>query len=154
MKTKKRILTHTHYTYLQPHNAVRVRKKASEWGSSSNYLNYLVAKDHDDKKSIRASRELQQFNLTPPPARKHADKVASAARNKAKKGKKKASGKKKKATASKARKKRGGGKLLKVKSLKLKRATRSSVKTGARVKSKAMKRRKATTRSRQAEART
>ena len=107
MKTKKRILLAQHYTYLEKVNAKRVKQKASEWGSGSNYLNYLVAKDHDDKVSMKASTDLQAVFFEPAPLRSRAKVAKPAKKAKGKKSKRAASAGKKRAS------KKPSGKLLK-----------------------------------------
>lgn len=88
MKTKNRILTATNYTYMEPVNSVRARKKAAEWGSSSNYINYLVAKDHGDEASMKRSREQQEIFFTPhlarAPEERAQEKAKLSRKNKAK----------------------------------------------------------------------
>lgn len=103
MKTKNRILTATNYTYLEPQNATRTKQKAKEWGSSSNYLNFLVAKDHKDAKSMARSVALQKEFFTPTLARSKKDRKGEyvpVAKRKA--AKKKAAGKKAKRAGGKS----------------------------------------------------
>lgn len=95
-KTKDRILTATNYTYLEPVNNVRAKKMAKVWGSASNYLNYLIAKDHKDKASIKRSENLKEIFFTPTTARPITERSAEYKKTAAKKRKaRKAKGKKK-----------------------------------------------------------
>lgn len=95
MKTKNRILTATNYTYLEPVNATHAKKEATKWGSSSNYINHLIAKDRGDKASMQRSKDLQEEFFTPALARTKKDRKGEGV------GKKKAA-KKTKAKKSKA----------------------------------------------------
>jgi hypothetical protein len=116
MKTKNRILTATNYTYLEPINATHAKRMGATWGSSSNYINFLIAKDRGDKKSMKASKDLQDTYFTPSIARTKADRKGeyktkakkNSAAKKSKSASKKSSASKKKSArpASKSRPKK------------------------------------------------
>jgi hypothetical protein len=91
MRIKNRLLTATLYTYVEPVNAKYAKAMGKEWGSFSNYVNYLIAKDSGNTKSIETSKEMREIFLTPSPARSSKPRAT-----KKKAAKKKAKGKKSK----------------------------------------------------------
>ena len=100
MRIKNRLLTATLYTYVEPVNAKRAKAQGKEWGSFSNYVNYLIAKDHGDKKSMETSKEMREIFLTPSPAR---SSKTTTTKKKKPKGKKSKRGSVRRKTASKKR---------------------------------------------------
>jgi len=121
MKTKNRILTATNYTYLEPKNFQRAKAKGAIWGSASNYLNFLIAQDHKDKASMKASKDLQKEHFTPVLAREPKDRKAEYKRT----------AKKKKAAKKKSRSKTGGKLLRAAKKKAASRASTSGKKRSA-----------------------
>lgn len=105
VRIKNRKLTSTLYTYVEPVNARRAKAKGKDWGSFSNYVNFLIAKDHGDKKSMATSEEMKEIFLTPSPARTSPKnkpaKKAAARKPKAKKSKRVSARRPSKKTASK-----------------------------------------------------
>jgi len=91
MKLKGRTLTATLYVYAEPINARRAKVKGAEWGSFSNYVNFLIAKDHGDKESMQRSKDMAETALTPREVR--APKPVKKTRTKTPAAPKKTSGK-------------------------------------------------------------
>lgn len=120
MKTKDRILTVSHYTYLEPVNAKFTRAQAKKWGSGSNYINHLIAQDRGDKQSVQRSLELQATFFAPAPKRaprtKKAGKKAKGKKSRAAKkpGGKKVASKNSKAQSSPSSRKKSSSKTNKV----------------------------------------
>lgn len=57
-KVKRRfpaVLTETLYCYVEKANKKRAQARAEEFGSHSNYVNYLIARDSGDKASMERS---------------------------------------------------------------------------------------------------
>ena len=94
MKTQNRILTTTHYTYLQPENNAYARKMITKWGSSSLYIDMLIAKDRGDKASLKRVKEQQETFFKPTPTRARTNEERKAAREAKKRREKKTKGKK------------------------------------------------------------
>lgn len=90
-----RVLSATLYTYVEPINGRRAKVKGAEWGSFSNYVNYLIARDHGDAESMKRSKKIAEEHLTPSSVRK-----PKAAKKTAPKKAKRKAGKKKSATAA------------------------------------------------------
>lgn len=106
MARHKRILTATLYCYTEPGNATYAKAQGRQkWGSFSNYVNYLIAKDAGNTASVKRSQELAKAMMEPslvkerkptPPKKKVAPKAKAkkaTAKKAAKKGKKKAASK-------------------------------------------------------------
>ncbi len=53
------------YCYVEPINCRRAKIKAASFGSFSNYVNSLIAKDHGDKKSFALSMKAAEEYLEP-----------------------------------------------------------------------------------------
>lgn len=64
-QTNLRILTATLYCYVEPANYTRAKRKAATFASFSNYVNFLIAKDHGDKASMKRSQELADKLMAP-----------------------------------------------------------------------------------------
>lgn len=104
MKLKGRTLTATLYVYAEPINARRAKVKGAEWGSFSNYVNFLIAKDHGDKESMQRSKDMAETALTPREVRAPKPVKKTPTKSAAKSSKpKKASGKKRPATAARGK---------------------------------------------------
>lgn len=83
---KQRLLSETLYCYVEPVNYTRARRQGTTWASFSNYVNYLIAKDHNDKASMKRSKEISEEFLAPkehtPAPRKVKAKPAKKTRSK------------------------------------------------------------------------
>lgn len=88
MPRMKRFMTTTLYLYLDPANATFVRQKgAGDWGSYSNYINFLIASARKDKAAIGRTKEYAKAAFAPIQVR---TATKTGATKKPKKGGKKA----------------------------------------------------------------
>lgn len=80
MSRQNRILTATLYCYVEPTNAAFAKTQGRQkWGSFSNYINHLLAKEKGDKASQKRSVTLAEAAFAPilVKPRKSATKMAS-----------------------------------------------------------------------------
>lgn len=62
----KRLLTATLYCYVEPHLAIHAKRVGvTKFGSFSSYVNYLIAKDAGDKKSVENMMKLAKQYYEP-----------------------------------------------------------------------------------------
>lgn len=69
-RSRPRSLTATLYTYVEPQISVFARKQgAKTWGSFSNYINYLLAREAGDKRAMERSKLVAKESGQPTMAR-------------------------------------------------------------------------------------